>query len=319
MDPVSVRVYRWRDQPPLPATPPPGPVDIATWRLLWRVYAIRPRRVEMMARFLGLAGDVPASVGELGRDYKLSRARVTQVYATLARAAGKVGVPVSLRAVADRLTVLPVRLDSDVVAALVADGLFAEPLSLPALARVASLFGSPVPSLETLGVVAGRRLVCAPDLAPAVRRWRSQLVVATMIVPVRLVDLPAPAQVPSGLAAALLAGDPRLECSSDGAVVWRRDRLSSAGDIVVRLLASGPQTVSALLDAIQLRYANRYGVAEFRPPSGDALRAYLAAQSWASLDGDRVALTGPAPTPLRRVDRVFLDAFAGPESPRGQP
>ncbi|HEX2417631.1 MAG TPA: hypothetical protein VHJ83_05825, partial [Micromonosporaceae bacterium] len=307
---MSVRVYRWRNQPPLPTTPPPGPVDIATWRLLWRVYAIRPRRVEMMARRLGLVGGAPASLEQLGRDYQLSRTRVVQAHATLARAAGRVGAPVTLRTTVERLVVQPVEFEDDVVTGLLADGLLAEPLSLEALTRVAALFGLPVPVLENLGVVGGRRLVCAPELAPAVRRWRSQLVVATMILPVRLADLPAPAQVPYNLAAPLLAGDSRLECSSDGAVVWRRDRLSSAGDIVVSLLASGPQPVSALLEAIQLRYANRFAVGDFKPPSEDALRAYLAAQPWVTADGDLVTLTGPAPAPLRRVDRVFLDAFA---------
>jgi hypothetical protein len=314
--PVSVRVYRWRNQPPLPATPPPGPVDIATWRLLWRVYAIRPRRVEMMARYLGLADGAPVSVSQLGRDYKLSRGRVVEVYGTLARAAAQVGAPVGLRAVSDRLAVITVSFEDDVVTALLADGLLAEPLTLEAIAMVAALFRLVVPVPETLGVTGGRRLICAPGLTAAVRRWRSRLVVATMIVPVRLADLPAPEQVPPELAASLLICDPRLECSSDGAVVWRRDRLSSAGDIVVSMLTTGPQTVSALLDAIRLRYANRYTVADFKPPSGDALRAYLAAQPWVSLDDDRVTLTGPAPAPLPRVDRVFLDAFAGSRTPR---
>lgn len=317
--PVSARVYRWRDQPPLPAVPPPGPVDIATWRLLWRVYAIRPARVEMMARHLGLRGGVPQGPAQLGRDYRLSRARVREVYATAARAARKVGAPVSLACLAQRMSVMPVRYEQDVLARLVADGLLAEPLTLQALGAVADLYGVVLPKPEVLGVVDGRRLVCAPDQAAAVRGWRSRLVVATMILPVRVADLPPPRQVPPELVAPLLRADPRLECSDERSagtvVVWRRDRLSSAGDIMVGMLRAGPQTVSALLDAIHLRYAHRYAVPEFTPPSGEALRAYLRAQPWASVDGDRVTLTGPSPTRLRRMDRVFLDAYVGSEDP----
>lgn len=313
--PVSARVYKWRNQPPLPTSPPPGPLDIATWRLLWRVYAIRPRRVEMMARYLGLIGDAPASLIELGRDYKLSQARVEDAYAALSRCAGQVGAPVALRAVADRLAAIPVGFEDEVVAGLLADQLLAEPLSVASLVAVAALYGVSIPEPEVVGSLDGRRLLCAPDLAPALRRWRSRLVVATMIVPVRLADLPPPERVPVELVVPVLTSDPRLECSSDGAVVWRRDRLSSAGDIVVGLLSTGPQTVTTLLDAIQIRYANRYTVPDFKPPSADALRAYLSAQPWATVDDDRVTFNGPAPTPLRRVDRVFLDAFASYRTP----
>jgi hypothetical protein len=270
----------------------------------------------MMARYLGLIGDAPASLIELGRDYKLSQTRVEEAYAALIRSAGQVGAPGALREVADRLAAVPVGFEGDVVAGLLADQLLAEPLSVASLVAVAALYGVRIPAPEVVGSPDGRRLLCAPDLAPAVRRWRSRLVVATMIVPVRLADLPPPKQVPVGFAVPILICDPRLECSSDGAVVWRRDRLSSAGDIVVGLLSTGPQTVSALLEAIQLRYANRYTVPDFKPPSADALRAYLAAQSWATVVDERVTFNGPAPTPLRRVDRVFLDAFASVRTPR---
>lgn len=269
-----------------------------------------------MARYLGLLGGVPASLIELARDYKLSQARVKESYAALARSAGQVGAPVALRAVTARLAAMTVGFEVDLVADLVADGLLAEPFSVESLVAVANLYGVVTPAPEIVGSIDGRRLLCVPDLAPALRRWRSRLVVATMIVPVRLADLPPPEQVPAGLVVPVLASDPRLECSSDGTVVWRRDRLSSAGDIVVGLLTTGPQTVSALLDAIQVRYANRYAVPDFKPPSADALRAYLSAQPWATVADDRVAFNGPAPTPLRRVDRVFLDAFASTRTPR---
>ncbi len=312
---MSARVYKWRNQPPLPTSPPPGPLDIATWRLLWRVYAIRPRRVEMMARYLGLIGAAPASLVELGRDYKLSQARVEDAYAALLRCVNQVGAPVALRAVVDRLAAVPVGFEDDMVAGLLADQLLAEPLSVASLVSVAALYGVSIPEPEVVGSLDGRRLLCARDLAPGLRRWRSRLVVATMIVPVRLADLPPPERVPVDLAVPVLTSDPRLECSSDGTVVWRRDRLSSAGDIVVGLLSTGPQRVSALLDAIQVRYANRYTVPDFKPPSADALRAYLSAQSWATVVDDRVTFNGPAPTPLRRVDRVFLDAFASYRTP----
>ncbi|MGH3657846.1 MAG: hypothetical protein ACRDUA_14415, partial [Micromonosporaceae bacterium] len=249
-DVVSARVYAWRDQPALPSTPPPGPVDLATWRLLWRVYAIRPTRVAMMAQHLGLTGGTPRNLAQLGRDHRLSRTRVSQIRQRLSAAAAKVGPPEKLRPLVKQVAAFTVNDEHELLAVLVAAGLLAEPLPVESLSALARLYGAKLPALETVAESAGRRIVAAPQTAAEVRRWRSQMVVATMIVPVRLADLPPPAGTPHELGPALLSSDHRLTCSDDGEVVWRSDRLSSAGDIIAQRLATGPQRLATLLDEI---------------------------------------------------------------------
>ena len=308
---ASVRVYAWRDQPPLPSTPPPGPVDLATWRLLWRVYAIRPNRVRMMARHLGLTGGDPVSLRELGREHRLSSARMAAIKDRVVRAAMSVGPPVSLRSLVERLPVVGLRFADDLIADLIADELLAEPLSLQAIRAIAELYGLNARIPEALAVIDGRQLVASPEMAVAIRLWRSRIAVASLIAPVTLANLPPPQGVPARLTRPLLESDARLACSEDTKVVWRVDRLCSAGDIVLRMLTNGPQRLSTLQRAVTRRYAGRYTGGEFRPPSVEALGVYLASQSWVAVSGEVASLVAPAPPLLTGAERVFLDGVAG--------
>ncbi|MGH3714475.1 MAG: hypothetical protein ACRDT4_13580 [Micromonosporaceae bacterium] len=311
VDAVWARVYKWRNQPPLPSVPPPGPVDLATWRLLWRVYAIRPQRVRMVASRLGLTGGKPVSLAQLGRDHNLSRQRIRQICVQADRAARRVGPPSRLRPVVFGLEAISLSYEDALVAEFIDEGLLAEPLRVEAIAAVADLFGVPVTMPETLAVVDGRRVLAHVGTIAEVRRWRSRLVVAGMVAPVRLSDLPPPPEIPREMVGTMLASDARLAYSPDVSVVWRADRLSTAADLVVRMLSTGPQTMASLLEGIIRRYARRYELPDFNPPCAHSLGAYLAAQPWVRVTGDQVALTGPVPATMHGQDRVFFDTVAG--------
>ncbi|MGH3737749.1 MAG: hypothetical protein ACRDT6_19370 [Micromonosporaceae bacterium] len=309
------RVYRWRDQPALPSSPPPGPLDIATWRLLWRVYAIRPSRVRMVAARLGLTGAAPVSLAQLARDHQLSRQRVRQICVQADRAARRVGPPEPLRPVVFRLETIGICYHDELVAEFLDEGLLAEPLRVESLAAVADLFGAPVAMPESLVVPGTRRILAQPRTAAEIRRWRSRLVVATMVAPLSLRDLPPPGGVRGDMIDLVVRADPRLQCSDDATFVWRADRLCTAADVCIRMLSAGPQTIAALLEGITRRYTNRYAVPQFNPPRADALTAYLSAQPWARLAGDEVSLGGPTPAPMAHRDQLFFDAVAGSRYP----
>jgi len=144
----------WRYQPRLPASPPPGPVDIATWRLLWRVFAIVPRYVEMMAGRYGLLG-VPLPRRAISETYGITPSRIGQLTGEIEQAAAQVGPPASLRPMIERLSTADRSQEPEVITELVDRGVLAEPLGIDSMVELARLYGEAVTVPRRVGAASG--------------------------------------------------------------------------------------------------------------------------------------------------------------------
>lgn len=297
----TYRVVKWYHQPALPATPPPGPLDVAVWRLLWRVFAVKPRLVATMARLLGLTDGPPLSFRETAELVGVSGSRVGQVYHQLLRAAAAVGPPRSLHRALARLARGPVRTVADASQQLVDGRTTTAPLSCDAIAAIAGLWRLPV-TFQIREASSGTRLLVPQDAAADVDAWLADVASRCVNTPVALAPVRRPRQVPRQLAAPLADTHPRIAVSEG--VAWSATHLPIVGRLAARALHAGPQSLDSLQEAMRRTLATHH---DLPPPPGDVLRTYLAAMPWADLRRGRVTLAADPPVPPSRSDRILLD------------
>lgn len=306
----TFRVVRWYDQPALPATPPPGPLDVAVSRLMWRVFAVKPRWVAAMTRMLGMADGSPLTFRETAALIGYTGSRVGQVYHQLSRAAVTVGVPRSLHRALARLSQGPVRTADDAVRQLVDGRTLTGPLSCEAIAAIAGLWRLPA-GFQVRATPERERLVVPDDAADDVDAWLAELASRCAHTPVSITAVQRPHRVPRQLAATLAATHPRL--TGSGGAVWPAAQLPLAGRLAARALGAGRQSLASLRDAMRQRLAEHYALTA---PPVEVLRAYLEAMPWAEVRRGQVSLVGEPPVPPNNSDRLLLDRLPPGETAR---